>query len=113
VGKIVKEMQIIKKWQYQMSIGEKPIVYSNRYISPLAVELFSEKLVTLGTKAFGGVSQISACDEISYLELFNSIFPGRSRSEIHDVDSHELLEPSGLFNDFAPPPSWTAVGPLV
>lgn len=113
VGKIVKEMQIIRKWQHQMSIGEIPTVYSNRYMSPLAVKLFSEKLVTLGMKAFGGVSQISACDEISYLELFNRIFPGRSRSEIHDGDSHELLQPSGLFNDYTPPLSWAAVGPLV
>jgi dTDP-4-dehydrorhamnose reductase len=113
VGKIVKEMSIIMKWQYQMSIGEKPTVYPNRYISPLAVTQFNEKLVTLGTEAFGGISQISACDEISYLELFNRLFPGQSRNIIHDVDSHELLIPSGLFNDFSPPPSWAAIRPFV
>jgi dTDP-4-dehydrorhamnose reductase len=113
VGKIVKEMAIIKKWQYQMSIDEKPTVYSNRYISPLAIKQFTEKLVTFGTKAFGGVSQISACDEISYLELFDRLFPGRLRNVIYGEDSHELLLPSGLFNDFSPPPSWAAIEPLV
>jgi dTDP-4-dehydrorhamnose reductase len=113
VGKIVKEMEIIKKWQYQLDIGEKPNVFSNRFISPIAAALFMEQLVTLGTKAFGGVSQISACDEVSYLELFDKLFPGLPKNEINDVDSHEHLKPSGLFNDFDPPPSWAALDPLV
>ena len=106
-------MPIIRKWEHQVSLGEKPIVYSNRYISPLSADNFSQNLVTLGTAALGGVNQISACDEISYLELFNRLFPGRSSSVIAEGNSHELLVPSGQFKDFSPPPSWAAINSIV
>lgn len=109
VGKIAKRLPVIGKWEYEMSIGKKPTVYSNRYISPLSVEQFTEHLVTLGTAAQSGVNQISANDEINYMELFNRLFPGCSSNVVHDGDSHELLVPSGLFNDFSPPSSWAAI----
>lgn len=109
VGKIAKSLPVIRKWEYEISIGEKPTVYSNRYISPLSVEQFTEHLISLGKIAVSGVSQISANDEISYLELFNRLFPGCPSNVVYDGDSHELLIPSGLFNDFSPPSSWTAI----
>jgi dTDP-4-dehydrorhamnose reductase len=109
VGKIIGKLPIIKKWEYQIHIGERPMVYSDRFISPLAIEGLIEQLSRLGQNAVGGISQISACDEISYLELFDLLFPGQARILIGDGVSHELLEPSGLFIDFSPPPSWAAM----
>jgi dTDP-4-dehydrorhamnose reductase len=113
VGKIIGELPIIEKWKSQIHNGERPKVYSNRYISPLAIEGLIKNLSKLGDKAIGGVSQISACDEISYLELFDRLFPGQARILISDGTLHELLEPSGLFVDFSPPPSWAAMNHFI
>jgi len=108
-GKIIDELPILKRWSNQLGIGETPIVYSSRNISPLSNQIFSEKLAALGLHAFGGISQISACDEISYLELFKRCFPGQPMFEVCEKSSHELLEPGGLFAGFSPPMSWDAI----
>ena len=108
-GKIIETLPILNFWKEEIENGLVPKVYANRYISPVSRKFFAQSMTKLIEQMPGGVNQISANDEVNYLQIFRSNFIDSPSTIISEPDSHESLEPSGFFVGYQTPSSLDAI----
>jgi len=74
LGKIVwRGFPLFENWKNAILSYEEVIIHANKYISPITLEEATSFLVKLANSEHSGLHQLSAPDDISYLDVFNLI----------------------------------------
>lgn len=72
LGKIVwRKYPLFETWKNSILSNQEVTIHANKYISPITLEAATTLMVKLANSTHSGLYQLSAPDDISYLDVFN------------------------------------------